>query len=262
MPKAHGHIPRPPNPFILFRTDFLKKLSSDPGVDHVEISKAAGRAWNALPAEEKRHWAEEAQLRKDAHQRMYPDYKFRPDWSKRRTSKRKEARERVRRRSFSSYSPSLQLTTSPVSPWRSSPAVPNDEAFCLPPLPYSYITGQQSTILEPVCTSLDTTISADNHFLVESYHPIALSSFFDMFDIPLYDEVDHTLDGPSHTSPVIYDLSPRCTTNFSPTSVEFPPRISKRRTSSPSEDKLHVALRPSMEQQMYRDDYAAEILSL
>ncbi|KAF5388263.1 hypothetical protein D9615_000360 [Tricholomella constricta] len=74
------HVPRPPNAFMLYRSDFLKR-----GVipSHVErrqqnLSRIAGQCWNLLPAEEKVQWQERAAQVLVEHQKRNPDYKFTP----------------------------------------------------------------------------------------------------------------------------------------------------------------------------------------
>ncbi|KAF9462586.1 hypothetical protein BDZ94DRAFT_710380 [Collybia nuda] len=74
------HVPRPPNAFMLFRSDFLKK-----GVipSHIErrqqnLSRIAGQCWNLLPVEEKEKWQEKAAKVLTEHQKQNPDYKFTP----------------------------------------------------------------------------------------------------------------------------------------------------------------------------------------
>ncbi|KAG6817437.1 hypothetical protein H0H87_008605 [Tephrocybe sp. NHM501043] len=77
---THSHIPRPPNAFMLYRSDFLKR-----GVipSHVErrqqnLSRIAGQCWNLLSQEEKVPWQELAAQVLLEHQRKNPDYKFTP----------------------------------------------------------------------------------------------------------------------------------------------------------------------------------------
>ncbi|KAG5646745.1 hypothetical protein DXG03_002427 [Asterophora parasitica] len=59
-----GHVPRPKNAFIFFRSYFYQTLG---GNDQNQISVAAGKAWKALPLEEKR-----------LHQINHPDYTYAP----------------------------------------------------------------------------------------------------------------------------------------------------------------------------------------
>lgn len=79
-PQIRTRIPRPPNAFMLFRSDFLRR-----GVipSHVErrqqnLSRIAGQCWNLLSPEEKGQWQEEAAKVLAEHQRRNPDYKFTP----------------------------------------------------------------------------------------------------------------------------------------------------------------------------------------
>ncbi|KAG5646623.1 hypothetical protein DXG03_002927 [Asterophora parasitica] len=74
------HIPRPPNAFMLYRSDFLRR-----GIipSHVErrqqnLSRIAGQCWNLLPGEEKAQWQERAAQVLLEHQKRNPDYKFTP----------------------------------------------------------------------------------------------------------------------------------------------------------------------------------------
>ena len=73
-------VSRPPNAFILFRSDFLKR-----GVipSHVEcrqqnLSRIVGQVWNMLDPEVKAKWHEQAAIALIEHQRKNPDYKFTP----------------------------------------------------------------------------------------------------------------------------------------------------------------------------------------
>ncbi|KAG6918950.1 hypothetical protein DXG01_010605 [Tephrocybe rancida] len=75
-----SHIPRPPNAFMLYRSDFLKR-----GIipSHVErrqqnLSRIAGQCWNLLPQEEKAQWQKRAAQVLLEHQKRNPDYKFTP----------------------------------------------------------------------------------------------------------------------------------------------------------------------------------------
>ncbi|EGO01965.1 hypothetical protein SERLA73DRAFT_71121 [Serpula lacrymans var. lacrymans S7.3] len=94
----HDHIPRPPNAFMLYRSDFLKK-----GVipSHVErrqqnLSRIAGECWNMLSDEDKSYWHAKAAKIHAAHYAQYPNYKFRP--SPRGINKRNQrAKDKMRR---------------------------------------------------------------------------------------------------------------------------------------------------------------------
>ncbi|KAJ4473837.1 hypothetical protein J3R30DRAFT_735506 [Lentinula aciculospora] len=78
--KGEDHIPRPPNAFMLFRSDFVRQ-SYVPGsieTNHSSLSKMIGNCWKLLPDEEKAVWYRKASAEKAKHKDMYPDYRFRP----------------------------------------------------------------------------------------------------------------------------------------------------------------------------------------
>ncbi|KAF9477253.1 HMG-box, partial [Pholiota conissans] len=71
-----GHIPRPRNAFIIFRSEYIQR-HRDIGEDQQnELSKRAGRAWNAMSEEEKEWFREEAKKERDQHKERYPGYAY------------------------------------------------------------------------------------------------------------------------------------------------------------------------------------------
>ncbi|KAH6905262.1 hypothetical protein BKA70DRAFT_1565238 [Coprinopsis sp. MPI-PUGE-AT-0042] len=83
--KIRTTIPRPPNAFILFRSDFWarEKQKLNPiERNHRDISRIAGHCWRNLdPISKQRYYERAIQLR-DMHRRQYPDYKFKPSVKK------------------------------------------------------------------------------------------------------------------------------------------------------------------------------------
>ncbi|GAA5875785.1 hypothetical protein JCM16303_003995 [Sporobolomyces ruberrimus] len=103
-----GHIPRPRNAFILFRshivnsglipkttTVVVEKKPFPPGegegegegfgevkvekaVDHKNVSKLVGSIWRGLEKEEKMEWERLAEEEKRVHKELYPEYKYKP----------------------------------------------------------------------------------------------------------------------------------------------------------------------------------------
>ncbi|GAA5942282.1 HMG-box domain-containing protein [Sporobolomyces koalae] len=92
-----GHIPRPRNPFILFRshainsgmiprTTVVEHLDPRDGtrserivkVDHKNISQLVGKVWKELSEEQKKVWERLADKEKREHAIKFPDYKFKP----------------------------------------------------------------------------------------------------------------------------------------------------------------------------------------
>ena len=77
---SQGYIPRPPNAFMLFRANFVRRKHVPGSIEtnHGSLSKIIGNCWRALPLEEKRHWELEAKKAKAAHREKWPNYRFRP----------------------------------------------------------------------------------------------------------------------------------------------------------------------------------------
>ncbi|GAA5984164.1 hypothetical protein JCM11641_005134 [Rhodosporidiobolus odoratus] len=95
--QAPGHIKRPPNAFILFRshccappgepgatepeppgTAHARRLASLEINNSQHISVIVSQVWKGLAAEEKAYWGQKAKDAKDEHQRLHPDYRYRP----------------------------------------------------------------------------------------------------------------------------------------------------------------------------------------
>ncbi|KAJ6460507.1 high mobility group box domain-containing protein [Mycena sanguinolenta] len=77
---AGGHIPRPPNAFILFRSSFIRSQNVPGRVEgnHSTLSKIIGKLWHALPPAERARWEDKARAAQAEHRRRYPDWRFRP----------------------------------------------------------------------------------------------------------------------------------------------------------------------------------------
>ncbi|KAF7374014.1 HMG box domain-containing protein [Mycena sanguinolenta] len=74
-----GHIPRPPNAFILFRSSFIRSQNVPGRVEgnHSTLSKIIGKVWHSLPATERARWEDKARAAQAEHRRRYPDWRFR-----------------------------------------------------------------------------------------------------------------------------------------------------------------------------------------
>lgn len=75
---------RPPNAFILFRTEYAKN-NKYLNMSVQEVSKKAGESWRDISAEERALWDAKAVEKKEQHAKENPDYHFHP---KRRTPKK------------------------------------------------------------------------------------------------------------------------------------------------------------------------------
>ncbi|KAF7305208.1 HMG box domain-containing protein [Mycena kentingensis (nom. inval.)] len=80
VPRLPSHIPRPPNAFILFRSDFIRdqRVSSSVETSHSTLSKIIGLTWKNLPAGERQVWHDRAREASEEHRRRFPGYSFRP----------------------------------------------------------------------------------------------------------------------------------------------------------------------------------------
>ncbi|CAO1631860.1 unnamed protein product [Parajaminaea phylloscopi] len=88
--RAPGHIPRPRNAFILFRSHAVRTglVPKDMERDHRNISRIVSLMWNSLSESDRETWQQEAQKEKEQHALLYPDYKYRPGAPKQAKAKR------------------------------------------------------------------------------------------------------------------------------------------------------------------------------
>ncbi|KAH9061839.1 hypothetical protein EDB83DRAFT_2315603 [Lactarius deliciosus] len=100
-----GHIPRPPNAFILFRSSFIKSESVPGNIEgnHSTLSKIIGIVWKTLPPAERELWEKRAVQAQADHRARYPDWRFRPGTNvdalaKRKTKDKNKDRPPARRR--------------------------------------------------------------------------------------------------------------------------------------------------------------------
>ncbi|KAF8734389.1 high mobility group, partial [Rhizoctonia solani] len=75
-----GHIPRPRNAFILFRSHHVaaQLIPGKVENDHRHISKIIGEIWNKLSPAERLIWEQKADIEKERHSRKYPGYRYKP----------------------------------------------------------------------------------------------------------------------------------------------------------------------------------------
>ena len=78
-----GHIPRPRNAFIFFRSHYIASGSSPSAAGQQnELSKSAAKVWNQMSATEKRPFADLAAKEKREHTAKYPNYTYAPGRTK------------------------------------------------------------------------------------------------------------------------------------------------------------------------------------
>jgi hypothetical protein len=84
--REDGHITRPPNSFMLFRS--WTTLVAKPYItDQSVFSKGAGFWWADLTEQERDGWRRIANIVKENHTLMHPDYKYTPNRTKAKTSR-------------------------------------------------------------------------------------------------------------------------------------------------------------------------------
>lgn len=94
--KKEGHIPRPPNAFMIFRSWLWKNDREQLGGmrDHRKISITAGVLWKSLSKQQQQPYRDEAAVKKLEHKKKYPDYRYSPE-NKRNVKKRKSTRDHL-----------------------------------------------------------------------------------------------------------------------------------------------------------------------
>ncbi|KAJ3986318.1 hypothetical protein F5890DRAFT_1005176 [Lentinula detonsa] len=93
-PRRETHIPRPRNPFMIFRSEYhaQAKITTDVERDHRHISRIVGYLWNNMSEEDKAPYRLAAEKEKAEHQRKYPGYRFCPGTRTSKPVKRKVKR--------------------------------------------------------------------------------------------------------------------------------------------------------------------------
>ncbi|KAL4260213.1 SRY-related HMG-box transcription factor [Pleurotus pulmonarius] len=78
--RSPGHIPRPRNSFMIYRSHCLEQKKIDVNVehDHRIISRIIANLWNSMPAAEKAVWTAKARAEKASHALRYPNYRYNP----------------------------------------------------------------------------------------------------------------------------------------------------------------------------------------
>ncbi|KZT69287.1 HMG-box, partial [Daedalea quercina L-15889] len=81
MPTKPATVPRPPNPFICYRSEVMRLHKAEgraEGLLQTELSKRVGREWRELDAAARAPYEKMAEEKKEEHARAYPGYKYQP----------------------------------------------------------------------------------------------------------------------------------------------------------------------------------------
>ncbi|EIN07921.1 hypothetical protein PUNSTDRAFT_19350, partial [Punctularia strigosozonata HHB-11173 SS5] len=76
------HIPRPPNPWILFRSDFNRRQIRESKTRQAFVSQDASKEWRKASKEDLAYWRQKADEALDAHRKLYPNYVYKPQRGK------------------------------------------------------------------------------------------------------------------------------------------------------------------------------------
>ncbi|KAF7306510.1 HMG box domain-containing protein [Mycena indigotica] len=179
------HIPRPPNQFICFRSDWWAKNKHRPDItrDHRQISRLAGIEWRALPDAERAKYAVKAEIAKQRHAKMFPQYHYKPGGRSSTSSKGKKRKvesdddadewvpSSVKRRKFQqATSPPFEASAVFASPLPSTVEEPSTPELAAD-------TSSESSEPQSVISAHDT----------ESVHEDASDDFVLTADIPPLD---------------------------------------------------------------------------
>ncbi|KAJ7071399.1 hypothetical protein C8F01DRAFT_1077524 [Mycena amicta] len=187
--RSSQYIPRPPNQFICFRSDWCKKNKDSAAVvrDHRQVSRLAGIEWKRLSAAQRETYAEKAEMAKQKHAEMYPQYHYKPSGRSSSSGKAKKRkannddsddsdewvpssskRRKVRRTS----SATIKLPDSPVPPVLSLPTPAFIEDASTPEL--SLDSSSESPEPQPVLFTLSEEEDADDFVLTADIPPLDL----------------------------------------------------------------------------------------
>lgn len=78
--RPKDYIRRPPNAFLLYRSDFLKRdlIPKHEERQQQNLSRIIGKCWRRLPADEKAEWHARARVGEAEHAIKYPKYSYKP----------------------------------------------------------------------------------------------------------------------------------------------------------------------------------------
>ncbi|EMD37780.1 hypothetical protein CERSUDRAFT_123639 [Gelatoporia subvermispora B] len=114
-----GKIPRPPNAWILYRSDRVRDLARQkdrPKRPQSSVSKELSEEWKTCPPQIKSYYERLAELKKAEHEIAYPEYRFCPMKKELRDQqiaekKAERARRRAEKKNKSRYTPYPQRLT-------------------------------------------------------------------------------------------------------------------------------------------------------
>ncbi|KAF9264228.1 hypothetical protein L218DRAFT_901080 [Marasmius fiardii PR-910] len=164
--RSNGKVKRPPNAWILFRSDVARAIAQDeelhperPRKTQAQISKEISSLWSSLDPERKQEYDRRAEAKKHEHSMLYPGYRFQPmkkeeKERQKQLKKQKDREERYKQRvtdAVASGSRAQSVNPSPVSPPIPLPGAAH--LLNLPTPPPSSISQPPSQLHQPVSST-------------------------------------------------------------------------------------------------------------
>ncbi|KAK1236051.1 hypothetical protein PQX77_000707 [Marasmius sp. AFHP31] len=188
---ATSRIPRPANPFILFRRDALEnewvKLTySDPQTGEERkkrqstLSKEIGALWAGVAHDVKKRYQDLAEQTRSEHKRLYPDYQYRPQ--------RKLNKKDKRSNRFPSLPSTSSATASP------SPEAESSAALVMSPSMFNQRSQLATPSLVPFVEETGAISSGLMLYYSQKMHAASVAPMLQPEDFLVYPHF-HNFDG-------------------------------------------------------------------
>lgn len=226
---AGAQPPRPPNAWILYRSDKLQELPPPPvgqsKLTQAQVSKIIAAEWKKEPEEVRNFYEQRAEKAKAEHARLYPNYRFAPMKKVDRDRIREERRqakelERVGRRVRGRVAPYPPPTTSSTTFNLPGPLIIKHvlpHAPSASPTISSHSSSSSATLLEQPRVSVEPFLGSTR--VSPNASPDLHFPFVDLQDPPSHESSPLGDTPPSETSQPAFLLRP-----MHPPSLPNPPR--------------------------------------
>ncbi|KAG7090847.1 hypothetical protein E1B28_009929 [Marasmius oreades] len=164
--RSNGKVKRPPNAWILFRSDIARALAQEeelhpelPRRTQAQISKEISYLWSILDPERKAEYERRAEAKKHEHTMLYPDYRFQPmkkeeKERQKQLKKQRDREERYRQRATEAVASSSRAQS--VNPSPIPPAIPLPTAALL----LNHSTPPPTSLLSQLTSQLHLPLSS------------------------------------------------------------------------------------------------------
>ncbi|KAF7335618.1 putative transcription factor SOX-14 [Mycena venus] len=233
-----GHIPRPRNAFICFRSEYVK-APKGASVNQTVLSCGAAEVWRGMDDEERAPFVLMAQEEKEEHARMYPNYRYAPGSTSGASRKNKKPKPAASRRASTATSDSSDVRVrSPTHErrrkYRTNPPAPR-------PVPRRKSTPVTPRAPRISPAAIPVAVAETIESIAEVSEPVP----------PAVEDTDEKKDEPiivrSPLRPSSYDRSPTqfgFKADLSPTTIASLSLASRGPSRSPSPSPLPSPLIP------------------